>query len=512
MSEEHRLLDESRQTESEIFFHRDAHGTIGNPLMDEAQDLKKYGNENEPFTLDYLLDQIGFSTYHIKRFIPPALIALSDGAMIMTYSLSSVMIQKQWNYSDDLNILIISFMFFGVVGGAYLSGPIADKFGRRSPMAISAVLILFTNAISAFSPGIVFYAIARGLLAFSAGFYSPIGFTYILEIIPPSVRGKMITIGCSMVFLGQLLACTIGLFTLDSLESGNWRALTLWTTVPAVISILLNPLFLDESIRYLLIKGQFEKAFGQLDRSAQESSKSKIKELTPAHKEALHKWVDIQREIDREEREVGIRSLFGSGYAKITLIIWFSWFVHSFCYFGLTLFIPYILTKMENPQSQSTDIKPSATSGDIGDLTLSVGLESLSVLMSFFIIDRKSFGRKGALVFFYVLAAIVAVVAFVDRTRLALIIWTTVLKIVLNVCSFYNYLMTTEIYPTRYRATGVGAATAVGKAGSIFMPWICSLLIQFDLFGPFIAFFVMNLLGAIFTLRLPFDTADKEMK
>ena len=86
--------------------------------------------------------------------------------------------------------------------GAYFSGPLADKLGRRKPMIVSLVFMIALNMISALSPNVLFYGIIRFGMGFCAGFYSPIGFTYVLEMMPPSIRGKVITIGSAMLFLG----------------------------------------------------------------------------------------------------------------------------------------------------------------------------------------------------------------------------------------------------------------------------------------------------------------------
>ena len=473
-------------------------------------------NEKPTFTLDQLLEKIGFNSYHVKRFLPPALVALMDGAIIMTFSLSTVMLKKQWHYSSELQSLIASLVFVALVIGAYVSGPIADKFGRRLPMLISLGFIIVLNLLSAFSPSVVFYTVTRSMLAFCAGFYSPIGFTYVLEIMPPAQRGKVITLGSACLFMGQLFACLLGLLTLQSLDKGDWRLLTIYSTLPAVVSMIMSFFYLDESMRYLLIKGKVEEAFELLSKSAKNSRHPDMRKLNRDHKESLKKWTAFQPTSQSQEEVSSIRKLFENGFSRITLILWFSWFVHSFCYFGLTLFFPYILNKIttneEHDMSAHEKLKFNVHPDNLGSLTVSVALESISVVIAFFIIDLKSFGRKRALAFFYTLAAIIAICGFCDRSRMDFIIWSTVFKIVLNICSFYNYLMTLEIYPTRYRATGVGAATAVGKAGSIVMPWVCAFLLEFDTYGPFIGFCVLNLGAAALTMRLPYDTANKEMK
>lgn len=52
-------------------------------------------------------------------------------------------------------------------------------------------------------------------------------FTYLAEITPKEVRGKYLVFAGAFFTIGELFACIVGYFTLDSLEAGNWRLLFL---------------------------------------------------------------------------------------------------------------------------------------------------------------------------------------------------------------------------------------------------------------------------------------------
>lgn len=473
------------------------------------------GNLNS-FTLDQLLEKIGFGSYHLKRFLTAGLVALMDGAVIMTFSMTVVMVKREWDYSDEMQSLIASIVFMSVVAGAYMSGPIADKFGRKIPMYSSLLFIIMLNLVSALSPSVLFYALTRGMLSFACGFYSPIGFTYVLEIMPPSMRGKVVTMGNAMLFLGQLFICFVGLLTLSSLDQGNWRLLTVWSTLPAIVSLILSFFFLDESPRYLLSKRRFNEAIDLLNLSASEAWKSDIKSLNEEHKANLRNWMEAQTNNEKIREEPKVSLLFDRRFRMITIILWSSWFVHSFIYYGIALFFPYMLSKITALEASHADFESSSSlssqENNLGSLTLSVSLESFSVIIAFFVIDRKILGRKRAMIIFYSLVCFISLIAFLDRSRINFILWTTIIKIILNVCSFYNYLVTLEVYPTRYRATGVGAATAIGKAGTIIMPWICTMLLEVSVYGPFLGFAFMSAIACICVFHLPYDTSEVEMK
>jgi len=92
------------------------------------------------------------------------------------------------------------------------------------------------------------------------------------------------------------------------------------------------------------------------------------------------------------------------------------------------------------------------------------------------------------------------------------VLWATITKIFINVCSFYFYLYTVEVYPTKYRATGMGVAAAVGKMGAILMPWICIFLMGFDLLLPFLLFSIICWVMAVVVIKLPMDTKGMELR
>lgn len=57
----------------------------------------------------------------------------------------------------------------------------------------------------------------------------------------------------------------VGYFILDNFVDGDWRSMILITFIPGVIGFILAYFYLDDSPRYLLINGEYEKAFAIID-------------------------------------------------------------------------------------------------------------------------------------------------------------------------------------------------------------------------------------------------------
>ena len=57
----------------------------------------------------------------------------------------------------------------------------------------------------------------------------------------------------------------------------------------------------------------------------------------------------------------------------------------------------------------------------------------------------------------------------------------------------------------------IGAGLGIGRIGGIIMPWICAEIMEIDLYGPFMVFFLMSSLTAFLSYYLPFDTREKDL-
>ena len=58
----------------------------------------------------------------------------------------------------------------------------------------------------------------------------------------------------------------VGFFTLEGLDSGNWRALILITAIPGIIAWFFAYFYLDESPLYFLTQGETELAFFVIEK------------------------------------------------------------------------------------------------------------------------------------------------------------------------------------------------------------------------------------------------------
>jgi SP family sugar:H+ symporter-like MFS transporter len=222
---------------------------------------------------------------------------------------------KTFNSSSVATGFNVASVLLGCALGALAAGPLADKFGRRSIMIITAVIF----AISAFGSGIadssaefIFYRLFGGLGIGAASVLAP---AYIAEVAPAALRGRLATL--------QQLAIVLGLFTaflsnyliasaangaegIFILELAAWRWMFWAELVPAGL-FLLGVLFIPESPRYLVAQGQLDKAKAVFGKISNEDAQSQIDDV----KQSLH-----------GDKKPSIRDLFIDGKKKIHPIVW----------------------------------------------------------------------------------------------------------------------------------------------------------------------------------------------
>lgn len=130
----------------------------------------------------------------------------------------------------------------------------ADKVGRKWPLAFTSIFMFILALISSFSPNFIVFIIFRSLFGCIVGFNVPISFTILAENTPLKQRGVVLALIGVFYTMGELLVCFLALITMQNLDSGNWRLMLSLSSFPGLLIAILSFLFLKESPRFLLIK------------------------------------------------------------------------------------------------------------------------------------------------------------------------------------------------------------------------------------------------------------------
>jgi len=151
---------------------------------------------------------------------------------------------------------IASSLYIGCIGGAFLTGWLTEKIGRKKPLLFAAILFAFSSIMMGLAESthlLTFWRIIAGIGVGGASVLSPL---YIAEISPADIRGKMVSINQLAIVIGILLAYLSNYF-LEPLHD-NWRWMFISGAAPATL-FFLGVFLIPESPRWLIAKGYEEK-------------------------------------------------------------------------------------------------------------------------------------------------------------------------------------------------------------------------------------------------------------
>ena len=230
----------------------------------------------------------------------------------------------------------VASVLLGCALGALLAGPAADKFGRKPVMLLTALVF----AISAWGSGdatsataFIWYRLIGGLGIGAASVLAP---AYISEVAPAAIRGRLATLQQLAIVLGLFAAFVSNyLIVLDagSAEAAYWFGFSAWRwmfwveLLPALL-FLTGVFFIPESPRFLVAKGNIQRAsvvFGrisaepvteqiqQVQLSLGGDKKPGIRDLLIPGKKAIHPVVWVGIALSVFQQFVGINVVFYYG-------------------------------------------------------------------------------------------------------------------------------------------------------------------------------------------------------
>lgn len=168
----------------------------------------------------------------------------------------------------------VASMLLGCAAGAFFAGRLADIYGRRSLLIVSAILFLLSawgSGVAQSSAEFVFYRVIGGLAVGAASVMAP---AYISEVAPAEYRGRLTTIQQIAIISGLFFAFLSNYFLADIAGASTaefwmgyqaWRWMFWIEMVPAGI-FFLTLMLIPESPRYLVASGRNDLAVAVLTR------------------------------------------------------------------------------------------------------------------------------------------------------------------------------------------------------------------------------------------------------
>ena len=405
---------------------------------------------NDASTVDVagFIDGQPVSAFQIKLLLICAAVLFLDGFDTTSIGFVAPALAKEWGISKAALGPVFSAGLFGLMIGALLLGPLADRIGRRKIIIFSTIAFGIGTLATAFVQDVNTLIAIRLLTGLGLGGAMPNTIALTSEFSPHRRRATMVMV----MFVGFSVGAALGgLLAAALIPQFGWRSVFV---VGGAAPLLLAPVLawrLPESVRFLALTG---------------SANARVAELL-ALINAKTAFAPATRFVVSEPALTGIpvQHLFNGGRALATLLLWVVFFMSLLDIYFLSNWLPTVLNDL------GASISVAAVIGSMFQLGGVIGTFALGS-----IIDRFSF-RALALVYFI---GVFAVGAIGQLGHSAMFV--SIAIFVAGFCIVGGQIAANALaagyYPTSVRATGVGWALGVGRVGSIVGPLIGGVLLS----------------------------------
>ena len=351
---------------------------------------------------------------------------------------------------------VISSGTLGMMVGALVFGPVADRYGRKPVLVTCALTFGVGSLLTATASSVAQLTAFRVFTGFGMGGAMPNAIALTFEYMPRRSRNSAVmTMFCGFA-LGSACAGWVAAAVVREL---GWQSVFLvGGSIPLLLAILLIAI-LPESIRFLVVKGgRQKKVYEYLSRIAPGA-------IPDALRAPMYKV--IAGELDDEPASFSVRQLFADGRRRVTLLLWTMFFMNLLNLWFLNNWLPTIMNDAGFAVSTASLI---ASLFQIGGV---VG----SLLLAGFWGRRLSFGVLASTY----LAAAVLILLIAEAGSSIPLLAAAVFASGIGVVGgqTVSNALAADVYPTALRSTGVGWALGIGRVGSILGPILGGVLLSY---------------------------------
>ena len=393
------------------------------------------------------IDQQPVGGFQIKLLLTCAAVLFLDGFDTQAIGYVAPALAKEWGLTKAALGPVFSAGLFGLMIGALVFGPLADRIGRKKIIILSTLAFGIGTLATAFINDVNTLLLVRFLTGLGLGGAMPNAVAMTSEFSPHRRRATMVMI----MFCGFSIGAALGgLLAAALIPQFGWRSVFIVGGVAPLLLVPILALRLPESVRFLALTGQANARVAELLASINPKAA-----FGPATRFVVH--------------ELGLAGmpvlhLFKEGRTLPTLLLWVVFFMSLLDLYFLSNWLPTVLNDL------GASVSSAAVIGSMLQVGGVVGTFALGS-----VIDRFSF-RALALVYFAAVFAVGAIgqlghsVALVTMAIFAAGFCIVGGQIAANA-------LTAGFYPTSVRSTGVGWALGIGRIGSIIGPLVGGALL-----------------------------------
>jgi AAHS family 4-hydroxybenzoate transporter-like MFS transporter len=395
------------------------------------------------------IDDRPVSRYQLLVAVMCGLIVFVDGFDAQAMGFVAPALTAAMGISRGVLGSVISSGLVGMMIGALVSGPLADRIGRKPVLVACALVFGAGSLLTATAQSIESLMMWRAITGLGMGGAMPNAIALTSEYMPRRRRAGAVT----MMICGFSLGAAVGgLVAASIIPRFGWPSVFIVGGVFPIVIGLISLVLLPESIRFLLVRGGSEtRARVYLARIA--PGENVAGPLSPGQDEHDSKGAFI------------IGELFANGRAAGTILIWVIYFMNLLNLYFLNSWLPTIISDAGIPVETAIRLTSLFQIGGI------VGAIALGRLL-----DRTfSFWTLAGC--YAWAAAFVYAIGHSGASVPLLALTITCAGVGIIGGQNASHALSSEFYPTHIRSTGVGWALGIGRIGSIVGPMVGGLLL-----------------------------------
>jgi AAHS family 4-hydroxybenzoate transporter-like MFS transporter len=394
------------------------------------------------------IDAQPVGAFQVKLLLICATVLFLDGFDTTAIGYVAPALAKEWNVGKAALGPVFSAGLFGLMIGALLFGPLADRIGRKKIIIFSTLAFGIGTLVTSFVNDVNTLLAIRFLTGLGLGGAMPNTIALTSEFSPHRRRATMVMV----MFVGFSIGAALGgLLAAALIPQFGWRSVFVAGGAAPLVLVPILAWRLPESVRFLALTGRADARVAELLTSVNEKA---------VFAEGCRFIVD-----EPALKGIPVQHLFRGGRTLATLLLWVVFFMSLLDIYFLSNWLPTVLNDLGASIPEAAVISSMLQVGGV------IGTFALGN-----IIDRFSF-RALALVYFIGVFAVGGIGQLGHSA-----IFVSIAIFVAGFCIVGGQIAANALaagyYPTSVRATGVGWALGVGRVGSIVGPLIGGVLLS----------------------------------
>ena len=414
--------------------------------------------------VNQLIDDSKYNSFHFSVLVLCLTVIISDGYDLVVYGAVVPELMKDWGLTPIQAGVIGSYAMIGMLIGALIFGPLADRVGRKAVILVCLVMFATFTGLVGFSRNTTEFGLYRFIAGLGLGGVMPNCISIVTEYMPKSLRSTMVAIMFCGMQVGSILAAGIGIFLIPT---HGWKIMFLIGAVPLVLVPFIY-LYLPESLEFYLKRNRIDK----------------IKSIMQASDPSYQAQADDKLELATVKiSAVPVVNLFQEGRAFSTIMFWIAYVMNLLIIYAIAVWLPKLMQNAGYSVGSSLWFlvvsNLGAVVGAISGAWMSDKFDGKKILVTYFIIAFMSINLLALNVNFWLLSLFVALSgATTMGTQIAANAYVS------------------QYYPLSMRSSGIGWALGIGRSGAVIGPALGGFLLAMNL--PLqMNFFVFSIPGLV---------------